>query len=114
MRRSAANTAAAKSAGGTAALLGGLAGMIPAGAGAGTSGLTSITGIAGAVAKNGIPVAIGGTTSNPTFTPDLRRVASSVGLGAAQSLINGKSKGKQNGAQSDPLGNVLGGLVKHH
>jgi AsmA protein len=110
----AANSSAAKTGGSTADLLGGLAGMIPGGAGASTSGIASIGGVAGVLAKNGIPVAIGGTTSNPTFTPDLRRVASSVGLGAAQSLINGKSKGKQNGAQSDPLGNVLGGLVKHH
>jgi AsmA protein len=84
--------------------------MIPAGAGAGTSGLTSITGIAGAVAKNGIPVAIGGTTSNPAFTPNLSKVATTVG----QNLITGKSNDKQKGAQSNPVGNGLGGLLNGH
>ena len=104
----------AKTGGSTAGILGGLAGMIPGSGGATSSGLASIGGLAGAVAKNGIPVAIGGTTSNPTFTPNLSKVASSVGVGAAENLITGKSKGKQNGAQNNPLGNVLGGLVNHH
>lgn len=103
----------ASKAGGTAGLLGGLAGMIPGGGGAASSGLASIGGLAGVVAKNGIPVAIGGTTSNPTFSPNLSRVAGSIGAGAAQSLT-GKSNGKKNGAQSNPLGNALGGLLNHH
>jgi hypothetical protein len=110
----AASNTAAKNGGSTAGLLGGLAGMIPGGGGAGTSGPASIGGLTGAVAKNGIPVAIGGTTSNPTFTPDLSKVASSLAASAAQNLITGKSKGKQNGAQSNPLGNALGGLLNHH
>ena len=110
----AANNTAAKTGGSTAGLLGGLAGMIPGGGGAATSGLTSVGGLAGAVAKNGIPVAIGGTTSNPTFTPNLSRVVGSIGASAAQNLIPGKSNRKQNGSQNNPLGNVLGGLVNHH
>jgi hypothetical protein len=110
----AAKGSTAKNGGSTADLIGGLAGMIPGGGGATTSGLASIGGLAGAVAKNGIPVAIGGTTSNPTFTPDLSKVAGSVGASAAQNLINGKSNGKQNGAKSNPLGNTLGGLLNRH
>src|SRR3984885_3680063 len=102
---------AAGAAGGKAALLGGLAGMIPGGGAAG--GLGSVGGLAGAVLKNGIPVAIGGTTSNPTFAPNLRGVAAGVGASAGQQLLNGKGS-KQNGNQSNPLGNALGGLLNRH
>jgi hypothetical protein len=52
-------------------------------------------------AKNGIPVTIGGTTSNPTFTPDLSRMAG----GALQQ--------QKKSAQANPLGRVLGGLIPH-
>jgi hypothetical protein len=100
---------AAGAAGGKAALLGGLMGMIPGGAAGGAGG---IGGLAGAVLKNGIPVAIGGTTSNPTFAPNLRGVAAGVGASAGQQLLNGK--GKQNGNQSNPLGNALGGFLNRH
>jgi hypothetical protein len=96
--------------GGNAALLGSLAGMI--GGGGGGAGLGSLGGLASGVLKNGIPVAIGGTTSNPTFTPNLRGLAAGVGAGAGQNLLNGK--GKQNGTPSNPLGNALGGLLGHH
>jgi AsmA protein len=96
----------APAAGGKAGLLGGLAGMIPGGAG-GAAGLGSIGGIAGAVLRNGIPVAIGGTTSNPTFTPNMRALASGAGAGAGQGLQKGKP-------QSNPLGNSLGGLLNRH
>jgi hypothetical protein len=106
---SGANTPAANPAGGKAALLGSLAGMIGGGAG-GAGGLGAVGGLASGVLKNGIPVAIGGTTSNPTFAPNLRGVASGVGAGAAQQLL----KGKQNGNQSNPLGNALGGLLNRH
>jgi hypothetical protein len=104
------NAPAASAAGGKAALLGGLMGMIPGGAAGGAAG--SVGGIAGAVLRNGIPVAIGGTTSNPTFAPNLRGVAAGVGASAGQQLLNGK--GKQNGNQSNPLGNALGGLLNRH
>jgi hypothetical protein len=95
--------------GGNAALLGGLAGMIPGGAG-GAAGLGAIGGLASGVLKNGIPVAIGGTTSQPTFTPNLRGVAAGVGASAGQGLL----KGKSNGTQANPLGNALGGLLNRH
>jgi AsmA protein len=104
---------AANAGGGTAGLLGGLASMIPGGAGGAAAGLGSIGGIAGAVMKNGIPVAIGGTTSNPTFAPNLRGVAAGVGAGAAQQLLNGQGN-KQKGNQSNPLGNALGGFLNRH
>ncbi len=50
--------------------------------------------------KNGIPVTIAGTTSNPTFTPDMSKLAT----GALQ---------QQKKQPSNPLGNVLGGLIPH-
>jgi AsmA protein len=107
-----ANSTAATNGGGAAGMLGGLAGMIPGGGGA--AGLGSIGGLAGGALKNGIPVAIGGTTSNPTFTPNIRGVAASVGASAAQNLLKGKSNGKQNGTQGNSLGNALGGLLNRH
>jgi AsmA protein len=102
---------AAGAAGGNAALLGGLAGMIPGGAG-GAAGLGSIGGLASGVLKNGIPVAIGGTTSSPTFTPNMRGLVGGVGASAGQGLLKGKSN--QNGTQANPLGNALGGLLNRH
>jgi AsmA protein len=101
--------AAAPNAGGVAGLVGGLAGFIPGGAGA--SG--SIGGLASAALKSGIPVAIGGTTSNPTFTPDMRGIAAGLGTGAAQGLLNGKGKSTGN-KTTDPLSNALGGLFGKH
>ena len=94
--------------GGNAALLGGLAGMIPGGAGGAAGGLGSIGGLASGLLKNGIPVAIGGTTSNPTFAPNLRGLASGAGAG------QGLPKGKSNAPQANPLGNALGGLLNRH
>jgi AsmA protein len=105
---SANNAAPASAAGGKGALLGGLMGMVPGGG----AGGAAIGGLAGGVLKNGIPVAIGGTTSNPTFAPNLRGVAAGIGASAGQQLLNGK--GKQNGTQSTPLGNALGGLLNRH
>jgi AsmA protein len=105
---------AAGAAGGKAALLGGLMGMIPGGGGGAAGGLGAIGGLAGGVLKNGIPVAIGGTTSNPTFAPNLRGVAAGVGASAGQQLLNGKGNSKQNGTQSNPLGNALGGFLNRH
>jgi AsmA protein len=94
------------SAGGTAGLVGALSGFIPGGATGGAIG-----GIAGSALKNGIPVAIGGTTSNPTFTPNVASLATSVGA----SLLNGKTQ-PANGKKSttDPLSNALGGLLGKH
>ena len=95
------------STGGTAGLVGALSGFIPGGATGGAVG-----GIAGSALKNGIPVAIGGTTSNPTFTPNVASLATSVGAG----LLNGKTQ-PTNGKKStttDQLGNALGGLLGKH
>ena len=109
------STPAASAGGGRAALLGGLMGMIPGGgAGGAVAGLGAAGGIAGALIKNGIPVTIGGTTSNPTFAPNLRGVAAGVGATAGQQLLNGKANGKQKGNQSNPLGNALGGFLNRH
>lgn len=47
--------------------------------------------------KNGIPVIISGTTSNPAFAPDVSKMV----VGAPQ----------QKGAQTNPLGKALGGLI---
>ncbi|AXC13107.1 AsmA protein [Acidisarcina polymorpha] len=96
-------TSANSSAGGIA---GQLMGMIP---GQGSGG--GLGGIAGGALKNGIPVAIGGTTSNPTFTPDMRGLATAGGINAAQGLLHGKQS--QTPAQTNPLGNALGGLLNH-
>jgi AsmA protein len=75
----------------TSSGVGGLAtqalGMIP---GAFGSAVTQTT-------KNGIPLTIGGTTSNPTFTPDVSKMV----VGAPQ----------QKGVQSNPLGKALSGLI---
>jgi AsmA protein len=98
---------AASAAGGKGALVGGLMGMIPGGAG----GAGAIGGLAGGVLKSGIPVQVGGTTSNPTFTPNLRGVAAGIGASAGQGLLKGKTN---NGNQSNPLGNALGGLLNKH
>jgi hypothetical protein len=94
---------AASGAGGIA---GQLMGMIPAGTAGGAAG-SVIGNYAGAALRNGVPVAIGGTTSNPTFTPNMAAIASSAASGAA---TKGAAKPSQNGA--DPLSNALGGLLK--
>jgi AsmA protein len=107
-------SAAPAVAGGAGGLLGSLSGFIPNGGGAAAAGLGSIGGLASGVLKNGIPVAIGGTTSNPTFTPDLSRVASSIGAGAAQGLLKGKTGQSGQAPASNPLGNALGGLLGKH
>ncbi len=63
--------------------------------------LANLAGAGGAVTKvvglgaGGIPVAIGGTTSNPTFAPDMKAVAN----GKLKSLVPGKS---------NPLGGLFG------
>ena len=95
--------------GGSSAGVGGIAGqlmgMIPSGAAGGAVG--SIT---GAALKNGIPVAIGGTTANPTFTPNLSGM-----FGSGASAASGtKSPAKKPSTTTDPLTNALGGLLKQH
>ena len=111
---SAAAASAPSGAGGLAGLAGGLSGLIPGGAG-GAAGLGSIGGLAGNVLKAGIPVAIGGTTSNPTFAPNLSHLASGMGASAAQGLLQGQKKGNPAGkAVGDPVRDALGGLFGKH
>lgn len=100
--------------GGIAGLAGLAAGYIPGGGAA--KGLGSVGGIASGVLKSGIPVAIGGTTSNPTFAPNMRGLATGIGASAAQELLSGKaSRGSATpGKPANPLGNALGGLLGKH
>ena len=106
--------------GGVAGLAGGLAGLIPGGGGGGgigsIKGLGAVGGLAGGALKSGIPVAITGTTSHPTFTPDVSRLALSAGASAAQGFLQ-KKTGAQNPSGKvvgDPLKNALGGLLGKH
>jgi len=62
-----------------------------------TSGLTQMVGLGGKT-SGGIPVTIGGTTSNPTFMPDMKGLAA----GQLKGILSGGDKG-------NPLG-ALGGL----
>jgi AsmA protein len=88
---------------GAAGLTGALAGFIPGGGGGGALG--AIGGLAGAALRNGIPVAIGGTTSNPTFAPNLGGLMKGAG---ANTALGKQAKGQ------NPLGNALGGLLGKH
>jgi AsmA protein len=97
--------------GGAAAGVGGVAGqlmgLIPGGGVGGTA--TNVIGnYAGAALRNGVPVAIGGTTSNPKFTPNMGGILSSATSGASR---KGTAKPTQG---TDPLSNALGGLLKPH
>ncbi len=96
--------------GGAAAGAGGIAGqlmgLIPGGAAGGAAG-SVIGNFAGAALRNGVPVAIGGTTSNPTFTPNMGGMMNS----AAGSTTKGAAK-PSNGKSTDPLSNALGGFLK--
>ena len=110
------------SGGGLGGLAGGLGGLIPGGAGKALGGAIpgggkglALGGLAGSALKSGIPVAIRGTTANPTFTPELKGLTTSLAAGAAQGLLNNKIGGKTTAAPGskvvgDPVSNALGGL----
>src|SRR5205814_252705 len=68
---------------GAGGIAGQLLGMIPSGSGGGAAG--AIGGVAGNALRNGIPIAIGGTTSNPTFAPNMSGLIS----GAAGNAVKG-------------------------
>ncbi len=106
--------AAGGSAGGLAGFAGGLGGLIPGGA-SGTKGLGSLGGLSGGLLKSGIPVLIAGTTTHPTFAPNLRGLISGAGAGAAQQLLGGKTSGAPAAGQTPAktLKNSLGGLLGH-
>ena len=88
---------------GVGGIAGSLLGMIP---NSGTAG--AVGGFTTSALRNGVPVAIGGTTSNPTFTPNLSGLAIS-----GASAFTGGSKTPSQGKQSttDSLTNILGGLM---
>ena len=90
---------------GAGGIAGQLMAMIPSGGAAG-----SIGGLASSALKNGIPVAIGGTTSNPTFTPNLGGLISN----GANSLTKGSQPTSKGQSMTDSLTNALGGLLKQH
>jgi AsmA protein len=92
---------------GAGGIAGQLMGMIPGGAAGGAAGGV-VGNIAGSALRNGVPVQIGGTTSNPTFTPNMNGLASS----AAGAAVKGAAK--PSGSQTDSLTNALGGLLKPH
>ena len=100
---------------GVGGLAGGLAGLIPGGGGGG-GGLGSLSGLAGGALKGGIPVAIGGTTSRPTFEPNMRGLATGIGASAAQGLLSQKTGQKSAAGKvvGDPLSKGLGGLLGKH
>lgn len=120
-----ATAAPASSGGGAAGGLAGLAGGLIPGGGAGGAGLGAVSGLTSGLLKGGIPVAIGGTTSNPTFAPNLAGLTKGLGASAAQGLISGKSGGLLGGktgqglttpgkSTKDSVGNALGGLLGKH
>ncbi|HMF52752.1 MAG TPA: hypothetical protein VK593_00275, partial [Edaphobacter sp.] len=71
----------------------------------------AIGGLAGNALKNGVPVAIGGTTANPTFTPNLQGALSSGTKGLAG---DNQSTGANKKSTTDSLTNALGGLLNRH
>lgn len=101
--------------GGLGALAGGLSGLIPGGGSGGSplSALGSVGGLASGVLRNGIPVAIGGTVSNPTFAPNLAGLVSGAALGPLQGLTGQKGPHQAPSKPlTDQLQNALGGLFK--
>ena len=62
-----------------------------AGSGVGAD-LTKVAGLG----AGGIPISVGGTTSNPTFTPDMK------------AMVNDKIKGLIPGGKNNPLGGLFG------
>ena len=67
-------------------------------------GLTKVAGVGGK-AGSGVPFSIKGTTSNPTFVPDVAGVAAGVAQGALGNVVSGKT-----GATKEAAG-ALGGLL---
>ncbi len=69
-----------------------------------------VGGAAGSALRNGIPVSITGTASNPVFTPDVKGLAgNAINPGALLQNRLGKQL-----PQNNPLGNALGGLLGKH
>jgi AsmA protein len=96
-------TGAPGSAPGIGGIAGSLMGMIPSNAAAGAVGSFATSAL-----RNGIPVAIGGTTSNPTFAPNISEAMKS-GASGFTGTNQAPAKGKQ--STTDPLTDALGGLL---
>jgi AsmA protein len=90
---------------GAGGVAGQLMGLIPGGAVGGAAG-NAIGNFAGAALRNGVPVAIGGTTSNPTFTPNMGGIMHSASTATKQGTTAKPSN------SANPLSNALGGLLK--
>lgn len=90
------------SAPGVGGIAGQLMGLIPNNGG-GVAG-----NLATAALRNGIPVAIGGTTSNPTFAPNLSGAVSS---GASAFTNPNRNNNRTQQTPANPLGNALGNLL---
>lgn len=88
---------------GIGGIAGSLLGMIPSGGAAGSVGGLAINAL-----RNGVPVAIGGTTSNPTFTPNL---SGAMASGAKGFTTGTKPAGNTNQTPADSLTNALGDLL---
>jgi AsmA protein len=76
--------------------------------GSALGGLASVASVAGGQSGGGIPFLIHGTTSNPTFEPDMNAMVKGALSGGAKGLTGGTS-GAASGAQN--LGQTLGGLL---
>src|SRR5271168_4784842 len=76
--------------------------------GGAAGGLTQVSGLVGGGKGGkggGLPFIIGGTTSNPTFLPDMKGIASGAATGVLNEALGGKS------AAGSPA-SALGGLFK--
>ncbi len=109
---------AAPAAGSNGGALGSLSGLL-GGSGGGASGGLLGKALGGGL-KNGIPVAITGTTSNPVFTPSIGGMATTLGAGAAQGFLpkdqSGAAAAGTSAAPStknvgDSVKGALGGLL---
>jgi AsmA protein len=81
--------------------------------GAAVSGISMLNGAAGgaasSIAKNGIPLTISGTTSNPVFSANMTKVTNSLIQDQASSFLNGKIP-KSSKSSQDPV-NALTGIL---
>jgi hypothetical protein len=106
--------------GGIAGVAGGLLGALGGGSGGapGLKGLSPAGALGGNfLARAAIPVQIGGTTSNPTFAPNVAGLATGIGANAASGLLSRKVPGRgdpDGKVVGDPLKNALGGLLGRH
>ena len=77
-----------------------------AGGGAAVTQVAGLMGGGSKGGKSGIPFMIQGTTSNPTFLPDMKNIAQGAATNAIQGALSGKGAAANNPASS------LGGLFK--